>query len=277
VPTSKAVSSWLAAHPGVAYAVVDVTGWPDPGGTAHTVLTADPGETAGELAKLITRPAPDGWHDAWLEADAAAGQALAAGSEDFTELDAVATVLEAVPSPATLWVSSSMPIRQVDLLLGRSPRRLRLLANRGASGIDGFLSSGIGSAVAAGDPTYLVAGDLSTLHDLTALGWAGRHDVDVTIVVVNNDGGGIFHLLPQAPLPEFEELFGTPHGLDFAIAARLFGLGYTRATNEAELATAVSAPPQGPHLVEVQFERTAGATAFGAAIERVRDALGGGE
>jgi 2-succinyl-5-enolpyruvyl-6-hydroxy-3-cyclohexene-1-carboxylate synthase len=277
VPTSKAINTWLATHPAVAYAVVDVTGWPDPGGTAHTVLTAEPAQTAGELAKLITRPAPIGWHDAWRGADAAAGQALAAGSEDFTELDAVATVLEALPSPATLWVSSSMPIRQVDLLLGRSPRRLRLLANRGASGIDGFLSSGIGSAVAGRDPTYLVAGDLSTLHDLTALGWAGRHEVDVTIVVVNNDGGGIFHLLPQAPLPEFEELFGTPHGLDFAIAARLFGLDYTRAADEAALAAAVGVPPRGPHLVEVQFERTAGATAFRAAIERVRNALGGGK
>ena len=277
IPTSKAINTWLAAHPAASYVVVDTTGWPDPGGTARTVLTADPAQTAGELAKLITRPAPAGWIGDWREADALAADALSSPMEAFTELDAVATMLDALPIPATLWVSSSMPIRQVDLLQRRSPGGLRILANRGASGIDGFLSSGIGSAVSQVNPTYLVAGDLSTLHDLTALGWAGRHQTDVTIVVVNNDGGGIFHLLPQAPLPEFEELYGTPHGLDFALAARLFGIGYTLATSRGELAAAVTRPPGGPHLIEVRFERSAGAAAFRAAIERVRNALGGRE
>ena len=277
IPTSKATNTWLAAHPDVTYAVVDTTGWPDPGGTARAVLTADPTRTAGDLSKLLTRPAPAEWLEAWRQADDRAAGALQQASVGFTELDAITTVLEALPEDATLWVSSSMPIRQVDLLQRRSPTRIRLLANRGASGIDGFLSSGIGSAMAQSGPTYLVAGDLSTLHDLTALGWAGRHDADVTIVVVNNDGGGIFHLLPQAPLPEFEELFGTPHGLDFAMAAQLFGLGYTLATGPEELTTAVTHPPRGPHLVEVPFERTAGAAAFRAAIEDVRRALGSGE
>ncbi len=277
IPTSKATNTWLADNPRAAYWVIDLTGWPDPGGTAQTVLTADPAHTAAELATLVTRPAPAGWHEAWRQADVMAADALSGPSNDFTELDAIRTILESLPDPATLWVSSSMPIRQVDLLLGRSPRHVRLLANRGASGIDGFLSSGIGSAVAGVTPTYLVAGDLSTLHDLTALGWAGRHNVDVTIVVVNNNGGGIFHLLPQAPLPEFEELFGTPHGLDFSLAARLFGLDHTLATNAAELAAAVGRPPHGPRLVEMQFERSAGAAAFRGAVEQVRAALGGGE
>jgi 2-succinyl-5-enolpyruvyl-6-hydroxy-3-cyclohexene-1-carboxylate synthase len=277
VPTSKAVNTWLAAHPDVAYAVVDTTGWPDPGGTARTVLTADPTQTAVELSKLITRPAPAGWQGAWREADTRAADALARGSDGFSELDAIATLLEAIPDGSTLWVASSMPIRQVDLVQPRSPRSLRLLANRGASGIDGFLSSGIGSAIAHPGPTYLVAGDLSALYDLTALGWAGRHQADVTIVVVNNDGGGIFHLLPQALLPEFEELFATPHGLDFAAVARLFGLNYTLAGNRGELASAVTRPPGGPHLIELQFEPGAGAGAFRSAVERVRRALGGRE
>lgn len=274
VPTSKALNSWLAGHPEVAYAVIDVTGWPDPGGTADTVLTADPAAVAGNLAKLITQRTEAAWCEVWSGADRTAARALAQAPTGFTELDAIATVIETVPDPATLWVASSMPIRQVDLLQGRSSRRLRLLANRGASGIDGFLSSGIGSATADNDPTYLIAGDLSALHDLTALGWAGRHGVEVTIVIVNNDGGGIFHLLPQAPLPEFEELFGTPHGLDFAAAAELFGLRYTRAADCDDLAALLSQAPTGPHLVEVRFERHAGAAAYRAAIDRVSTALG---
>jgi 2-succinyl-5-enolpyruvyl-6-hydroxy-3-cyclohexene-1-carboxylate synthase len=244
LPTSKALNGWLANHPEVAYAVVDDTGWPDPGGTARTVLRAD------------------------------AAQALAMAAEGFTELDVIATLLETVPHPATIWVASSMPIRQVDLLLGRSSKQLRLLANRGASGIDGFLSSGIGSAVTGAGATYLVAGDLSALHDLTALGWAGRHQVDVTVVVINNDGGGIFHLLPQAPLPEFEELFGTPHGLDFGTAASLFGLRYTLADDRKDLAAVLAQPPDGPLLVEVRFDRSQGATAYRSAVDRVRNALG---
>jgi 2-succinyl-5-enolpyruvyl-6-hydroxy-3-cyclohexene-1-carboxylate synthase len=170
-----------------------------------------------------------------------------------------------------------MPIRQVDLLLGRSSRAVRFLANRGASGIDGFLSSGIGSAVVGDTPTYLISGDLSALHDLTALAWAGRSQVDVTIVVVNNDGGGIFHLLPQAPLPEFEELFGTPHGLDFALAADLFGLEYLQAIHPVALAGAISRPPLGPRLVEARFDRRAGADGYRSAVARVRRALAGRE
>jgi 2-succinyl-5-enolpyruvyl-6-hydroxy-3-cyclohexene-1-carboxylate synthase len=274
LPTSKALNTWLATHPEVAYAVVDDTGRPDPGGTAQTVLRADPAAVAGNLAKLITKPTDSAWCEAWRAADELAARALETAPDGFSELDAIATLLEAVPDPATIWVASSMPIRQVDLLLGRSEKQLRLLANRGASGIDGFLSSGIGSALADAGPTYLVAGDLSALHDLTALGWAGRHQVDVTILVINNDGGGIFHLLPQAQLPEFEELFGTPHGLDFEAAASLFGLHYTLAGNREDLAAVLSATPAGPRVVEVRFERSHGATAYRSAVDRVGSALG---
>ncbi|NNC91192.1 MAG: 2-succinyl-5-enolpyruvyl-6-hydroxy-3-cyclohexene-1-carboxylic-acid synthase [Acidimicrobiia bacterium] len=273
LPISKTLNSWLAAHPEVAYAVVDDTGWPDPGGTARTVLQASPAAVAGNLAKLVTEPTDEAWLGAWRRADDTAAQALRAPFDEFSELDAIATLLETVPDPATIWVASSMPVRQVDLLLGRSGRRLRLFANRGASGIDGFLSAGIGSAAVDDGPTFLVAGDLSALYDLTALGWAGRHQVDITIVVINNDGGGIFHLLAQAPLPEFEELFGTPHGLDFAAAASLFGLRYTRAHDRADLAAALSQPPTGPQLVEVQFERSASAAAYRSAVDRVVRAL----
>ncbi|MDH3606490.1 MAG: 2-succinyl-5-enolpyruvyl-6-hydroxy-3-cyclohexene-1-carboxylic-acid synthase [Acidimicrobiia bacterium] len=275
VPTSKAINNWLADHPDVAHATVDTTGWRDPGGTAQLMVTADPDTTARQLAKLITTPAPADWLHAWLAADRTAGQALAETPTEFTELAAVATVLSAVPEPAIVWVSSSMPIRQVDLMLGATDREMRLLANRGASGIDGFISSGIGSAVAGDQPTVLITGDLSLLHDLTALGWASRHRTDITIVLINNDGGGIFHLLPPVSLPEFEELFGTPHGLDFSQAARLFGIEYVRVGTGDELQSVLATTPNGPRLIEATFEREAGVAAYRAAIDRVRLALGG--
>ncbi|MGI9648272.1 MAG: 2-succinyl-5-enolpyruvyl-6-hydroxy-3-cyclohexene-1-carboxylic-acid synthase [Acidimicrobiia bacterium] len=272
-PVSKATNDWLAAHPEVDLAVVDTTGWRDPGGTARAVVTADPTLTAQELAKLMSAAPAADWLQLWKEADAAAAAALTGEDARFSELTAVSAVLEALPGNATLWAASSMPIRQVDLLMPDAGDNLRLLANRGASGIDGFISSGMGSAIADPDPTYLLAGDLSLVHDLTALGFAGRHNVDVTIVVVNNDGGGIFHLLPQAELPEFEELFGTPHGIDFEAAAGLFGLRYTRAASATELSTAVQTAPSGPHLVEVRFDRAEGATAYRDAIARVAEAI----
>ena len=274
IPVSKAANDWLATHPAVDHAIIDTTGWPDPGGTARVVMTASPSQAARELAKLVTGGPVDGWMEQWRQVDAAAAAALGADAGPMTELAAVATVLDSVPDDATLWVASSMPIRQVDLLLTRAKRRLRLLANRGASGIDGFISSGIGSAMSGPAPTYLLAGDLSLLHDLTALGWAGRHRSDVTIVVVNNDGGGIFHLLPQAELPEFEELFGTPHGLHFEAAAAMFDIQYTRPTTSAELAAAVGRRPDGPLLVELNFERSAGALAYRRAVERVAGQVG---
>jgi 2-succinyl-5-enolpyruvyl-6-hydroxy-3-cyclohexene-1-carboxylate synthase len=272
-PVSKATGEWLAAHPEVDYAIIDTTGWPDPGGTAGTVLTAEPTLAARELAKLTSAAPAAGWLERWKEADATAAVALAEESDGFSELMAVSTVLNALPDRATLWAASSMPIRQIDLLMPSAGDGLRVLANRGASGIDGFVSSGIGSAVTSGEPTYLLAGDLSLLHDLTALGYAGRHGVDITMVVINNDGGGIFHLLPQTALPEFEELFGTPHGTDFEAAASLFGIPYLRPTSNSELASAVHNPPRGPLLVEVRFERNAGAGTYRDAIKRVEQAI----
>jgi 2-succinyl-5-enolpyruvyl-6-hydroxy-3-cyclohexene-1-carboxylate synthase len=271
LPVSKAITTWLAARPGAEYAVVDTTCWPDPGGRAR-VVQADPAETATALAGRLDAPSDPGWLESWLMADAAAATALRP-NPGFTELGAIETVLRSTPEPATVWIASSMPIRHVDLVLGSVDRRLELFGNRGASGIDGFISSALGSAAVSGKHTVAVAGDLSLLYDLTALAWAGRSGANITIVVVNNDGGGIFSLLPQAPLPEFEELFATPHGLDFADAASWAGVEYTLATGASELAAAVARTGAGPHLVEVQFERAAGAAAYRDAVAGVREAL----
>lgn len=272
VPTSKAINAWLAAHPDCGYAVVDTTGWPDPGGTAK-VITADPGTTAGTLAAARAFESRDAaWLAAWRTADSAVGSALEA-LPGFSELTVVDTVLRSIPEPATVWIASSMPIRQVDLVLGSTERRLRMLGNRGASGIDGFISSALGSAVATGAPTVAITGDLSLLYDLSGLVWAARHDPPLTIIVINNDGGGIFSLLPQAGLPEFEELFATPHGLDFEGFARWLGIAYSRIDETGALEAILSTAGRGLRLVEVPADRADSASSFRAAIDAARSAL----
>ena len=151
-----------------------------------------------------------------------------------------------------------MPIRDVDAFLPARPAPLRMLGNRGAAGIDGFLSTGLGAAAVASGPAYLLSGDLSALHDLTALGTAARLGIRATIVVVHNDGGGIFHFLPQAAFPaHFERHWGTPHGTDFVAAAQVFGVAASRVESRAALAAAVAEVPSGPRLLEVRTDRRA--------------------
>jgi 2-succinyl-5-enolpyruvyl-6-hydroxy-3-cyclohexene-1-carboxylate synthase len=163
-----------------------------------------------------------------------------------------------------------MPIRDVDAFLPARPEPLRLLGNRGAAGIDGFLSTGLGAAAVAGAPAYLLSGDLSALHDLTALAAAARLGIAATIVVVHNDGGGIFHFLPQAGFPDhFERHWGTPHGLSFVSLAEALGVAAERVETRPALAAAVAAVPTAPRLVELRTDRAANF----ALHRRIRDAV----
>ena len=163
-----------------------------------------------------------------------------------------------VPDGTALVVSSSMPIRDLDLLM-RPRESITVLANRGVSGIDGFVSTAQGIAIArgSGGPTVALSGDLSFLHDINGLMPGPDTRADVTYVVINNDGGGIFSLLPQGEAVEsaaFERLFGTPHGMSLEQVAAAYQVPYTRVSTAAELHAAVS-EPTGLRLVEVQTNR----------------------
>jgi 2-succinyl-5-enolpyruvyl-6-hydroxy-3-cyclohexene-1-carboxylate synthase len=153
-----------------------------------------------------------------------------------------------------------MPVRDLDTFFPGSRRAVRFLANRGASGIDGVVSTALGVSAVSPGPILLTIGDLSFYHDLNGLLAAKQHQLRATIVLLHNDGGGIFSFLPQAQDQEhFEELFGTPHGLDFRPAAEMYGLHYQRPACWEEFRTAVrrSLDAPGVTLIEVRTERRA--------------------
>ncbi|HMC53322.1 MAG TPA: 2-succinyl-5-enolpyruvyl-6-hydroxy-3-cyclohexene-1-carboxylic-acid synthase, partial [Acidimicrobiales bacterium] len=255
--TSKPLAGYLG--PDVPQVVVDPDGdWTDPGRSARWIIRADP----RELPSLVEPSGPHPWTQRWLEAEAAARSAIDAvldvgdsPSEPRTARDLAAWC----PDGATLVAASSMPIRDLESFM-RPRSGLRVIANRGASGIDGFVSTTLGAALAGHGPTVALAGDLSMLHDQNGLLLARSGSVDAVFVVVNNDGGGIFSFLPQAEFPgDFERLFGTPHGMPFEAVAALYRCGYRRVEPAAGLTAAVgeALSAGGVHLVEVPTERAA--------------------
>jgi 2-succinyl-5-enolpyruvyl-6-hydroxy-3-cyclohexene-1-carboxylate synthase len=255
--SSKPLATYLS--PDVRQVVVDPDGdWTDPGRAAEWIIRADP----SVLPSLVETARPRPWTQRWLEAEAAACTAIDAvlDAEDSPSEPRTARDLSAwCPDGATLVAASSMPIRDLESFM-RPRSGLRVIANRGASGIDGFVSTTLGAALAGPGPTFALAGDLSMLHDQNGLLLAGSGNVDTVFVVVNNDGGGIFSFLPQADFPgDFERLFGTPHGMSFEGVAALYRCGYRRVEQAGGLTAAVGDAwsAGGVHLVEVSTERTA--------------------
>ncbi|MCY7379233.1 MAG: 2-succinyl-5-enolpyruvyl-6-hydroxy-3-cyclohexene-1-carboxylic-acid synthase [Gemmatimonadaceae bacterium] len=269
VTTSRPLMDFLRRHSSAPLMIVDAARWPEPTHLATEVVHADPREVCAQLLAALGFPgkAPrsgDGWLDEWRRLNSLTADALdrftASLAEPF-EGRALADVVTSLPSAATLFVSSSMPIRDLDAFGAGDARRIRVLANRGANGIDGVVSTALGAA-AGGDaktgPLVLVIGDIAMYHDMNGLLAAKRHTLDMTVVVLNNDGGGIFSFLPQAAEhTHFEALFGTPHGLDFAPVAEMYGARYVLAADSEALRRGVAAgvTGRGLHLVEFRTDR----------------------
>jgi len=227
-------------------------------------LWADPQRAATDVAsvlRLTGTPGDSGWLDAWRRADDAARRAVDAvldDGENLTEPRLARDLAAALPDGALLWTGSSQPVRDLDL--GFYPRAdLRVLASRGTSGIDGTTSSAIGAALAHGGPAFALVGDLAFLHDAAGLALGPDEPrPDLCLVVVNNDGGGIFSALEQAAFPgSFERLFGTPHGAGLHHLAAAFGLPYQRLEQPGDLTKALQGT--GLRIVEAQTSRAAGA------------------
>ncbi|HET7508569.1 MAG TPA: thiamine pyrophosphate-dependent enzyme, partial [Solirubrobacterales bacterium] len=245
---------------------------------AAAVFRADPTELASGWAARLEglegreRPLPD----RWLEAEKAVQSALdeAFGEDDGITEPALHRALGAAHRDGDLvYTSSSMPIRDQETFLAPSAGDVCFLSNRGANGIDGLISSGIGAARASDRPTTIVTGDLGLLHDLGGLAALREVSTPVRIVVIDNGGGGIFHFLPQEgamPEDEFEALLGTPRGVDATKAAALFDLPHRRLDSLDEFPAALAA---GTGLIEVRTDRRTNVEAHRALAARVHEAL----
>jgi 2-succinyl-5-enolpyruvyl-6-hydroxy-3-cyclohexene-1-carboxylate synthase len=219
-------------------------------------LSAAEGLRAGAVANIAS-----GWAQAWRLAAARTRAAIAEhmnGIHELFEGKVFAELSALLTENTVLYVGNSMPIRDLDTFFSGGERPLRLLGNRGASGIDGVVSSALGASAAGVGPTVLVIGDLSFYHDSNGLLASKLHGLNATIILLNNDGGGIFSFLPQAAEPEhFETLFGTPHGLDFQPLAQTYGARYSRVSNWDAFRAAVRSGLDGDGLqvIEVPTER----------------------
>jgi 2-succinyl-5-enolpyruvyl-6-hydroxy-3-cyclohexene-1-carboxylate synthase len=171
----------------------------------------------------------------------------------FTEL------AQLLPDGTWVYVANSMPIRDLESFWPVGGRRVRFLSNRGANGIDGFLSSGLGAAAVSDQPVVIVTGDLGFYHDLNGLLATKRHGVRATIIVMNNDGGGIFAFLPQAECGDaFAEYFLTPHGLDFRGAVEMYGCAFTRIASWGQFRDAVGTALRADRtsVIEIPSDRS---------------------
>ena len=230
-PTSKPLRHYLRDSDARQFVVDPAGGWREASFTATDLVVADETTLATELASAVDRD-PGPYADRLREAERDYWD-LVAGDEP-EEGAVLADVVANAPNPATLFVSNSMPVRDLDRFGRPREARLTVLGNRGASGIDGITSTALGAGSATDDPLVLVTGDLAYYHDMNGLLAIARSDVDATVVCVNNDGGGIFHLLPIEEHDTFDEWFRTPHGLDFEHSADLYGLEFARTDDRAE-------------------------------------------
>jgi len=256
-PTSRAMNSWLAAASPPTFLIDPDHSWRDQDQVARHIVACDPQALLEALPPMNRTE----WRDEWLAAGKKAGAAISATliSTPIHEGHVVRALASRLPEAAQVFIGSSMPIRAADSFWPLAKPAQRFYGNRGASGIDGLVSTGLGVATGRSDvPTVLLLGDLSLYHDMNGLWAIGRHGVKATIVVCDNNGGGVFNFLPQAQHQDvFEEIFATPLGIDFAQVARLYGLVYSPVHDRSLLEPAISdaIDKATPTMVVVRFKR----------------------
>lgn len=252
-------------------------------------LEADPRNSTGGTNEAdrggwadLTGRVESSWTRCWRDAEAAAQRAITATLADgpFLEAGLARSLGGMLGGGATLYVSNSMPVRDLDAFLAPHPQAPRVVAHRGTNGIDGVVSAAAGTNAALGTPVVLLAGDLALLHDVGGLLAAGLLGVDLTIVVPNNDGGGIFSFLPIAgtiPRETFERYFLTPHGTDLSAVLGGLGIRHRRAVDPTELREAldVAARTGGVDVIEVPVDAAANVAQHRAVEQAVHAALAG--
>ena len=251
-PTSRSVQAWVASL-GERLVLVDAFGdWPDPAHGTRQMLRSDPLAAVARLLDVDLAPAHAGWIRAWQDREAACTQLCEAADCRPPEADLIRSLEDGLPGDARLFVGNSMPVRSLDAFARGREEPLETFGNRGASGIDGCVSTVAGLA-ASGGATVGLIGDLALYHDMNGL--LAARQTPATLVVVNNGGGAIFGLLPQHDRPEFERLWMTPTGLDLRRVADLYDIPHSVAEPGDSLRAALQAgDPAECRLIEVRID-----------------------
>ena len=293
-PTSKPLRKYLARTGTDQFVVDSAGGWREAEFSATDLVVADPSRLCARLSEVLRGRSTGGeeWRRRWETADRlhfeTAHEWVVEGDERndmkkqaLYEGWVLADVVDLAPDPATVFVSNSMPVRDADRFAAADTSAVTMLGNRGASGIDGIVSTALGAGSGTTDELICVLGDLAFYHDMNGLLSLARCGVDATFVLVNNDGGGIFHKLPIERFdPPFTGQFKTPHGLDFEPTRELYGFSFSRvdARPESDLESpretfrerlSEVVTDEGSHVVELRTDAKAGHRAREALEEAV--------
>lgn len=271
VPTSASLSSYLdSINPTVHVHIREDGRWADDLHRTSELIQSNPAEFCDALVSYLSSThfqVDDKWPNPVKRAESVVWETLAGEieNEPFFDGAAVYQLLASLPENTILFGGNSLPIRHLDSYYQPIRKTVTLYGNRGASGIDGNVSTALGIAATTDRPVVALLGDITFYHDMNGLLAARRHNLhNVTFIILNNNGGGIFHRLPVAQFdPPFTDLFLTPHGLTFEYAAALFGLDYRLANDKRSFAEVLEwtfANPSGrtvAKVVEVQTDSRA--------------------
>ena len=275
-PVSKVVNQWLARCGAEQIAVTQQPTLIDPDKIVTTHMVGSFNELFMEMSRGTQARPESEWISEWKQCERKARTALDSQflkSNQLTEPQCAVTVSESLEPGSNLVVSSSMPVRDLEWF---APARdgVRVFSNRGVNGIDGVVSTAVGVALSSKAPTALLIGDIAMLHDSNGLLNLIRRDVQMKIIVVDNEGGGIFSFLPQAESldgAQFEQLFGTPHSVDFESLAKAHGIPFAWATTTDELRRELG--NAGTSIIGVRTDRKVNVADHNALYAAVAEAL----
>lgn len=259
MPVSKALTQYMQKQTGALHIVVDEAGgWRDPALISSEMVYADEVQFCKTLASSVQKEQTS-WLRSWLEINQFTKTQLhhIQSYDEIFEGKVITEIVELLPDNAALFVSNSMPIRDADTFFFNNDKDVQVLANRGVNGIDGIISTALGVSVSQA-PLVLVTGDLAFYHDLNGLLAAKLHKLHATIIIINNDGGGIFSFLPQyGEKKHFETMFGTPLGLDYEHAVKMYEGSFSRSESWEDFRRHVTAGMEtdGLHVVEIRTNR----------------------
>ena len=261
MPVSKSLMKWVESFAGIPYYLVDPgEEWKDPMKAATDLIHCEEHFLVDEFTERFTQVTDSSWLTSWQRVNQLTAEIVQQSidvAESIDEGELIHLLRKHLPNKSGLFIGNSMPIRDVDTFFAKTEKELTLIANRGANGIDGVISTALGCGTFI-QPMYLVIGDLSFYHDMNGLLMAQKYGINLTILVVNNNGGGIFSFLPQADLPKyFETLFGTELNLDFAKVADLYSGGYQQVSDGEQLHEALDHAHfhKGLDIIEIKTNR----------------------